>query len=381
MRRTACANCGDSLVKFLDLGSSPLADRFPAAAGTPEQFYPLELAVCETCWLVQMLEVVPGMELYGDDYAFHTGASPSLKRYFADVAAQCISFAPQHVTEIACNDGTLLSHFAEAGCTTLGIDPSGPAEAARERGLDVLRVPFTAAVAGEHAGKSDLVLAFNVAAHVEDPHDFFEGIRLLLAPGGIAVIEFQYLGDLIAGCMIDHVYHEHRFFYSKSSFASLISHHGLHVTECEHTAGQGGSLRVTLSKDTGSAWPGEDWLSQAQPYQGLQKRADYMKASLLDLINDADGVVAGYGATAKSATLLNWCGITPAQVKWVEDVTPGKIGKFTPGTKIPVQAPGTHPDVFVLLAWNYLSHVIRRERAFLDGGGTFIVPGPVPCVL
>jgi novobiocin biosynthesis protein NovU/D-mycarose 3-C-methyltransferase len=101
----------------------------------------------------------------------------------------------------------------------------------------------------------------------------------------------------------------------------------------------------------------------------------------LDAEHRAGRVTAGYGATAKSCTLLNFCGIGPDLLPWVEDVTPGKVGRFTPGTHIPIISPGSPPDTYLLLVWNYLASVLRRERVFLNDGGRFIVPGPIPVIL
>jgi SAM-dependent methyltransferase len=383
VRRTECGGCGESLVLILDLGASPLADKFPATADTAETYYPLELMLCPSCWLVQLGEVVPGEELFGADYAFYTSASPSLRDYFAEVAAVLLlDLKPDsRVVEIACNDGTLLDYFAVAGHRTYGIDPAAPAQLAQER-HQVAMVPFTTQVARE-TGKADLVLAFNVAAHVEDPHDFLRGIRALLADDGIAVVEFQNLADLVAGCQVDHVYHEHRYFYSAQTFSRLAARHGLVAKSYTRTPAQGGSLRVTLAPGKPEHLPpvALHWLSKFSTYSSLQPRADHMKHTLLGILDGCAGSVAGYGATAKSATLLNWCGIDTSHVAWVEDTTPAKIGRFTPGTKIPIRAPGERPDYYLVLAWNYLGGIMRRERAYLADGGRLIVPGPVPCVL
>jgi methylation protein EvaC len=395
--RKACAGCGSTrLHDFLDLGSSPLADRFPAA-GDDEEWLPLRVAACEACRLVQLRDVADDADLFGADYGFLTGASPALAAYYAGWAEWALrehgGQARAGVIEIACNDGTLLAHFAAAGCPVLGIEPAGPpARAAEAAGLAVLRAPFTAALAaGSGIAPAGLVIANNVAAHVADPLDFLTGIRSLLAPRGVAVIEFQYLGDLLAGCMLDHVYHEHRFFYSLESFSWLAMQAGLYVTDAERTPGQGGSLRVTLSADRTLRRAGPPWrleppgLCTPHILAGMQARAEYAAGRLVEVLEaerDAGRMVAGYGASAKSATLLNFCGIGPRLVQRVEDLTPGKIGRETPGSRIPIVAPGgPQPDTYLLLAWNYLGPVLRREREFLESGGRLIVPGPVPVVI
>lgn len=394
MRRVTCAGCGGELEDFLDLGSSPLADRFPAAPDAPEQWYPLHVAVCGSCWLVQLRDVVPDEDLYGADYGFSTGASPSSAAYFkgwAEWALDRFPGARQLTVEIACNDGTLLRHFADAGCPVLGIDPAGPVKQAAVH-VPVITEPFTRELAAELAelhGPAGLIIACNVAAHVADPADFLSGIADLLDPGGRAVTEFQYLGDLIAGGQYDHIYHEHRFFYSLRSFTALARRAGLAVTSWERTPAQGGSLRVVLRKDTGGDTgqaPGENWLRRPGTYAEFAGRVAYSRTRLLELLDGelaAGRTVAGFAASAKSATLLNYCGIGPDRVGWIEDTTPAKCGRYTPGSHIPVTAPGARPapDVFLLTAWNYLPGVIRREKKFLDGGGRFLVPGALPVIV
>jgi hypothetical protein len=387
VKRDACAACGSSLTEFLDLGSSPLADVFPADISANERSYPLTVAICASCWLAQLRDIVPDDELYGEDYEFRTGKSPALIKYFNDLAAKLLATQDNRFTvEIACNDGTLLRHFTGYR-PVLGVEPSAAADNAEIRGIPVVKQLFTSALADEiveQHGRAGTVIACNVLAHVTDPLDFLRGVCTLLADDGVAVIEFQDLARLIAGCQYDHVYHEHRFYLSITSLNRLAAKSGLRIQYWEQTEAQGGSLRVMLARGNGQLSINEPWLEDLTTYMSLQNRVEYAKNSLKILISDelADGrVVAGWGASAKSATLLNYCQLTSREIKWVEDVTPGKIGKFTPGSHIPIHAPGTSPDTFLMLAWNYAGGMIRRDRAFFDGGGRLIIPGAVPVIV
>jgi SAM-dependent methyltransferase len=405
-RRETCGGCGSSLLlPFLDLGSSPLADRFPASPDEPETWYPLRLAVCESCWLVQLTEVVPDEELWGADYGFYTGASPALARYFEDYANWLISeftdlVADGLTVEVACNDGTLLHHLHDAGCRTLGVEPStGPADSARARGLnvagDLFGVKTAGRIAAEH-GQASLIVANNVAAHVADLPDFLGGIRDLLAPEGVAVIEVQYLPDLLLGNGFDHVYHEHRSFFSVGTLAEALARAGLIAQNVAANSTQGGSIRVVATHPGGSADPflrarrlaahgGEEWTRRPDAYASIQGRADRLRERLLDLLAEqAHHRVVGYGASAKSATLLNWCGIGPRQVEAIHDLTPAKVGRYTPGSHIPIVGtplPAVSNVTALLFVHNYLGGVIRREREFLDAGGRFLIPIPAPVIL
>lgn len=396
MRREQCGGCGGGdLEVVLDLGSTPLADAFPKSAAEPEDWYPLQLAVCRRCSLVQLTEIVPDGVLFGSDYAFYTGTSPSAVEYFAGYSRWLLDLfaeqARQGVVEIACNDGTLAWHLVAAGHRVVGVEPaSGPAEVARARGVDVVGQPFGRAVAAE-IGKVGLVVANNVAAHVADLDDFFGGIADLLTPDGVAVVEVQYLPDLLAGNQFDHVYHEHRQFFTVATLSEVMTNNLLAVREVIHTGAQGGSIRVVAEpfRRTSTLYTGHpgDRVASLGALRTMQSRVDYIRGRLLSLIDgelcEGRRTVAGYAASAKSTTLLNYCGIDLSRLAYVEDITPAKVGRVTPGTHIPIVAPceRDRPDAYLLLAWNYLSGVLRREAEFTAGGGRWIVPIPVPVVI
>ena len=408
MRRINCAVCSATdLQTILDLGTSPLADSFPTLP-TKEHHYPLDLLLCVHCGLVQLGEIVPDEVLFGGDYAFFTGSSPSLVEHYLEYAHTMLKGFPEQcregVVEIASNDGTLLKHFLDAGCPVLGVDPAlPPAEAAAKRGIPTRIRPFTYGEAqellsvshGGHLGKRPgLIIANNVLAHVADPLDVMRGIKTLLAPDGVAVIEVQYFPDLFFGNEWDHVYHEHRTYLTLGSVVNMAAQTGLEVVDVYNSATQGGSIRVFLNH-TGR--PNDRVIHMTErevalglrshwPYATWQFRVNYGRERLREIVWDfkASGkTVAGYGASAKSSTLLNYCGFGPSDLAYVEDTTPYKIGCLTPGTHIPIVAPHSQasPDAYLLLVWNYLGGVIRRERKFLEAGGQFIVPIPHPVVI
>ncbi|HEU4541739.1 MAG TPA: methyltransferase domain-containing protein, partial [Jiangellaceae bacterium] len=270
MRRQFCGGCGSiDLHQFLDLGTSPLADRFPATADEPEDRYPLQVAVCKICSLVQLMEIVSDDLLYGADYAFFTGSSPSAVKYFEQYAAWLdgrFGLDGKFVVEVACNDGTLLAEIADRGARALGVEPaSSVLTTVAAKGLRVCADPFSEATASNivtNEGRADLIVANNVAAHVADLNDFFGGMAALLDPGGVAVVEVQYLADLLAGNQFDHVYHEHRYFFSIASLSRVMAKHGLRVRTVEHTPAQGGSIRVTATPAT----PGLQWMASEPPW-------------------------------------------------------------------------------------------------------------------
>lgn len=401
MNRTECGGCGSGqLHPVLEIGKTPLADRFPETASEDEDTYPLGAMVCTRCHLMQSSYIVPGSVLYGDDYGFHAGTSPALARDNQQLGEQLDRLHPEGpVVEIACNDGDLLRHFNRERRPVLGIDPAdSPVIAARKRGLDVLHQSFNLTAAQEirdSHGPAGLVIARNVLAHVADLGNFLHGLQVLCANDGAVFLEVQYAGDLLAACQLDHIYHEHRSFFSVSSLAPLVAAYGFGITRIDRVPAQGGSMQLTLRPDAHDTGDVEYWKSRERAqglldlgeYVSFGRRADYARDRINDLLAGplAHVRLAGYGATAKSCTLLHWLDIDASLLEYVEDTTPAKIGRYTPGTKIPIKAPHfrevAKPEAFLLLAWNYLPQVLRRERVWMAGGGQLLVPIPFPVLL
>jgi ubiquinone/menaquinone biosynthesis C-methylase UbiE len=396
MRRTSCSACGSSnLEHILDLGTSPIADAYAdtAALSLKSERYPLELAVCDKCWLVQLLEVLPQNQLFGTGYSFYTSASPPLSQYHAEYAAKVMEsysgLVHRSMVEIGCNDGDLLRHFHQLGCPTLGIDPAaGPVAVARERGLDVRVRPFSLEYAQDlfyEYGTVGLVVANHVLAHVADVSDFLAGVSLILDDDGVALIEVQYLPDLLVNNAFDLVYHEHRNFFSLTSLEAALERHGLFITNFMHTDRQGGSIRIEVRQRHYHA-PGitmlrnhEDWLHSMGAYEGLQGRVTRIRTRLRELVDKerSKGPVLVYGAPAKATTLLNFCGLF--ELPYAVDTTVAKQGRYIPGTATKIVAPkdvDNDDTTFLLLAWNYMSKILRDH-----GDAKWIIPIPAPVII
>ena len=405
--RTTCTGCGlPDLDQFLDLGLSPIADAYttrPRGVDAAER-YPLRAAVCGNCHLAQVLDVLDGETLFNTGYSFHSSASAPLSAYHAMYAVELLADGAvdpavlrRGVVEIGCNDGDMLRHFAVAGVPAYGVDPaSGPIAVARSRGLDVVGEPFTLALAEKlraERGPAGLVIANHVLAHVEDVADFLAGMRHLLADGGRAVVEVQYVGDLLLNNAFDLLYHEHRNFFSVSSLASAARRQGLALDAYRITDRQGGSIRAWFEAtppgailESRKVYAGERWLRGPVAYVGMQGRAERVRERLHDCLSELEGkMVAGYGAPAKLTTLAAFCGLDVEHIAWVQDTTTAKQGRYLPGTSIPIVAPKTdddwRPDAYLLAAWNYAGPILRREARYTAAGGRWILPFPAPVIL
>lgn len=404
--RTHCRVCGEPdrkpplLLPFATLPKQPLTDVFLEDSEERVPEYPLSVGFCPNCKLVQHQVIVDDSKLFGDDYAFFTGASPSSLPYFETYAKNTkIRFPKQSkgfVVEIASNDGTLLRHFRDTSAKVLGIEPAGSTVAlAIQQGVPTLKKLFTLNTAmhvAREEGRADLIMANNVVAHTDELLNFLQGVCSLLDNDGVFIAEVQYFPHLLFNNAFDHLYHEHRSFFSFSSLLYAFNKAGLYVFSVMEADTQGGSIRVFAQRATGKEpvtpsverllnFERDLELDKVETYQGFQSRITYLKKELIKVLEELKlqgKTVYGFGASAKGNTLLNTFGITPDLVPYIVDKTPYKIGKYAPGSKIPVvsETDVPKPDYYLVLVWNYLKGILEREKTFRLEGGKFIVPIP-----
>ena len=403
MTSFCCRSCGSSGGRLiLDLGVQPLANRLLTTAelAVPEPRFPLRLAVCESCWLLQITDLVPPAEMFSD-YLYFSSVSDAMLRHAAAAVDQhrtAFGLGPEsRVVEIASNDGYLLRNFVAAGIPCLGIEPAANiAKVAVERGIPTLCRFFGRELADELAAsgqQADLILANNVFAHVPDINGFVGGLAALLKPGGRAVLEFPYACDLIEHVEFDTIYHEHVFYFTLTALLPLMARHGLEVFDVERLSIHGGSLRLSLARvGTHSIRPSVASLHAAETAKGVASPGYYDDfsrrvhgirddlVSLLRRLKAAGHSVAAYGASAKGSTLLNFYGLDGSLIDFVADRSTAKQGRFTPGTHLPILAPEAllerRPDYAVLLTWNFAEEIFRQQQAYVAAGGRFIVPVP-----
>jgi SAM-dependent methyltransferase len=403
-RIDACRGCGrPSPEPVLDLGDRPLADGLEATAehARAAARYPLRLALCTGCGLLQLLETPPPDILFGDDFPYYSSVNRDLVAHAERLAAELVQRldldANGRVVELASNDGYLLRHFARRGVGVLGIDPApGPAEAARAAGIDTVQAFFDRALAErlrDDGGQADLVIANNVLAHVPEPADFAAGVAALLRPGGLAVFEVAWGASLLRSTAFDQIYHEHHCYFTAAALTALLARAGLAVLDIQPLSIHAGSLRVYAAHrgersrraDALIAQEDADGLGRPETWRRLARELETLRGRLRELLarqHRAGRSLAAYGAAAKGTMLLNWLAPEPGRIPWVADINPYKQGKFVPGVAVPVVGPERiardRPDRMLLLPWNWAAEIARDQHAWLAGGGRFIVPLPTP---
>lgn len=397
-----CRSCGGKdLDTVLDLGSTPLADALltEEELARPEPEYPLEAVFCHGCSLVQILETVPPEELFCRSYPYYSSFSDALLRHSRENALELIGERRLNdrslVVEIASNDGYLLKNFVQEGIPCLGIDPAeGPAEAAEKAGVPTHCGFFNAELAERLRGmgkRADLIIANNVLAHVADSGSFLDGIRMLLKDDGIAAIEVPYVRDLVDKCEFDTIYHEHLCYFSATSADRLLRSRGLFLNSVRRIPIHGGSLRLYIGlKDEPDGTvrtlleeERRDGVDGFSYYNDFAIKACNIKNGLglmLKVLRDGGNRIAGYGAAAKGATLLNYAGIGKDIIEFVVDRNIHKQGRYMPGKRMPILPPERlleeRPDYVLILAWNFADEIISQQEAYRAAGGKFIVPIP-----
>ena len=404
IKEKVCRGCGNALPKpFLDLGKTPLANALLTAEQLhePEAMYPLEVAFCTSCRLVQITETVPPEKLFRE-YLYFSSFSETFLRHAEELVKRLSESrrldAKSLVVEIGSNDGYLLQYYHRQGIPVLGIEPAvNVAKVAQaERGIPTLCEFFGEKLAEQlraRGEQADIVHAHNVMAHVKDLNGFVRGLKLLLKGDGVAVIEVPYVKDMIDHCEFDTIYHEHLCYFSLTALHRLFQRHGMIIEDVERRPIHGGSLRLFISQAAGpdhgeaarallsheTSWG----VSRLEYYQDFARRVEQVKQSLCALLatlKREGNRLAAYGAAAKGSTLLNCFGIGRETLDFVVDRSTYKQGRYMPGVHLPIYPPEklleAMPNHVLLLTWNFADEILHQQSEFRRLGGRFIIPVP-----
>jgi len=403
---TACRYCGSGdLTPFLSLGAQPPSNSFlrPEQIAS-EQRFPLDVGVCASCHLVQLLDTVPPDAIF-DDYLYRSSSSKALVAHYGALAARLrerFHLQPGDVVvDIGANDGILLNGYGADGLVKVGVEPS-KVGALAPPDIHVIKAFFGPDAATQIVrtwGRAKVVTATNVFPHVDDISTFTHGLAQLLDPAGVFVIEAPYLIDLIDQTLFDTIYHEHLAYLSLTPLAPFLARHGLTVFDVERVpfGASGPAIRV-FSAPAGAARPVSDavgdmlaaekeWgVDSLDAYRSYARKVEAVKERLLVLLQRlaASGArIGGYGAPAKGNTLLNYAGITPALIGYIAEANPVKQGLVTPGSHVPIISDEEFlermPEYALLLPWNYAEFFLKNSE-YVRRGGKFVIPIPEPSI-
>lgn len=398
---TKCFVCNNGHLKdVFDFGLVPMADylveqdkdyRVPSC--------PLHLVYCVDCGFLRIKECVHPEFLFNEDYPYFTSVNPALVSHFAG-SFKAIQHKKQvirgHVAiEAASNDGYMLSHFQQSGATVLGVEPSaGPALKAQQKGINTITDFFSSSLASrlhQEGWHADFFVGNNVLAHVENPNDFLQGVKILLKDNGLAVFEFPYKRRMFEKVEFDTIFHQHVSYYSLLDIVQLFSNNGLCVTDAEEIGVHGGSLRVYAGRVPAVSQNVEKILAEEKNMKlnGPEELDKFLSSiqhvreelrDFLTRLTQQGKSVCGYGAAGKANTLLSYCGVTATQLPFIVDISPYKQNKYFSTGHIPIRDVAylqqNNPDYVLILAWNFAEDIIANLKQLLPASTRYVIPIP-----
>jgi methylation protein EvaC len=385
--------------EFLDLGKQPIANKFlNDDEFDNEFFFHLKAVFDEDTNLVSLNEFVKPELMFNDEYTYHASMSETMKDHFGYLANNLQKeYKPVNVLEIGSNDGIFIRHFNPS--TTIAVEPCGNF-ADMTNDMEYKTYPefwtskLSTLIRQEH-GTMDLIYAANCICHIHDLDDTFTAVRNLLSEDGIFVFEDPSLLRMMERGSYDQLYDEHAHIFSVTALSNLLNRNGLEIFRVDNLTVHGGSNRIYAKLKSNRYQPIESSYYQhidEEKSFGLDKFetyeifADRIKKSKKDLVSllkrlklEGKKVIA-YGAASKATTVFNYCGVDESLVEYITDTTPSKVGKYQPGTHIPIVSPDEGfdetVDVAYLGAWNFRTEIMNKETSYLTRGGKFITHVP-----
>lgn len=407
IKRTTCRLCGSAnIVRSIPLAAVPIVspnvgtEQDEAGQKLTRIVAPLDNYLCQDCGLIQLVHVVDPALIYRN-YLYRTAVSLGLADHFrgqcAAVVARLALTPGDLVVEFGSNDGTLLSHFREAGMRVQGVDPAERIAAeASARGIPTRADFFGPQLAGalrRELGPARAVIANNAMANIDDLAAILKGVKALLADDGAFVFETQYALDVFEKTLLDVIYHEHISTFSVQPVVRALAGHGLTVFDAERIPTKGGSIRFWVQKQGGRqpvaprvaelvALEQKIGLYDLAYHRRFGEKVAQIKARLhatIDAARASGRKVGAYGTSVGCAALIHQFELQD-RLDVMFDDTPFKDRLEGPGYALPVckgnDVPEHDPALIVILAWRYADPIIRQHQAYLARGGQFIVPLP-----
>lgn len=396
----SCRVCNnEEIVEFLDLGDQPPANSLIKNLEEKETFYPLKLSWCPKCNLIQLNHTVDPKELFSN-YVWVTSTSKVAHEhavnFYEELIKRTKNLKDGYILEVASNDGTFLIPFITNNYKVLGVDPaSNIVEIAKSKGVQTICRFFGVETANEiikKHGKASVIIVRNVLPHVANLHDFVKGLYMCLDEEGLLAIEFHYAKNIFEELQYDSIYHEHLCYFTLKSVEKLLNQYKLFVEDIKESPISGGSLIIFVRKNSAVE------TEKVKKYRDIEKNSEINELSrwmdfarnvkkhreqIKEILKNAIGngrKVIGYGASARSSTLLNYCGIDSKYVKIIADQNNLKHNQYTAGTHIPINSPDVimknNPDYVFILAWNFKDEIIEKLKNDFNFKGKCILPLP-----
>ena len=393
--------------KFLDLGMQPLANKYLTKKDiikkNKEQFYHLEVGFNSKTKLVSIINTVPSKKMFDDNYPYRSSMSQTMKLSFKKLAKNLINtYNPDFILEIGSNDGPLIRNFSKK--KAICVEPcKNLAKITKRMGYKTYASFWNMRLAKKIKSKTEkigLIYSANTLSHINDLNSVFRSIAYILSDDGILIIEEPSLLECLQKISYDQFYNEHIHVFSLLSINNLIRKYRLEIFNIEKLNIHGGSLRYYIKKISSNKFEIHKRVKiqlKRELRHGINKYSTYIefknkvessKKKLKQIflkLKKKNKKIIGYGATAKSSTVLNYCNIKNETLEYFLDTTPNKIGKYMPGTHIYIKNYNktllNKVDYVFLGAWNFKEEIFKKEKRYIENGGKFITHVPIPRIV
>jgi methylation protein EvaC len=391
-------------INFLDLGLQPLANNYlnRKDLNKKEKKYRLKVGINQKTKLVSINKPISSKIMFNNKYPYRSSMSKTMIKSFLDLSKLINKkFKPDKILEIGSNDGSFIKNFTKK--KVIGIEPCSNVEKiTKKMGFNTYSDYWdtkTAKKILKKSGKVDLIYSANTISHIHNLDDVFKSINIVLNDNGILIIEDPSLLECLKKNTYDQFYNEHIYVFSLIGIESILKKHELEIFHIQNLSIHGGSNRYFIKKiyNKRKIETSVKIARNKEIKYGLKKLSTYKKfakrvrsskkilRNIFNKINSKNKEIIGYGVTAKSTTILNYCKINNNLIKYFTDTTKDKQNKFTPGTKIPIyKYQGfieKNVEYVFLGAWNFKEEIFKKEKKFIKRGGKFIIHTPIPKII
>ena len=382
-----CRVCNSKVKISIDFGMMPIANNLllnNKNSKTDEYKYHMKTACCNKCGCFQVLDVPNKKLMFNENYAYFASQSIFMQNHFSELADYIIDNyikkEDDYVLDLGSNDGIFLKNFAKKNIKHIGIDASeNVVQESKSKGINAICAFFNDQLTKKirkSMGNAKIIVSTNTMHHIENCHEVLSGMSDLLSDDGIIIIEDPYLPDMLDLASFEQIYAEHNFIWCLNSYKKLFEQYGLYLNKVQHFKLHGGSMRYFFSRDKKQDESVERYLEIEDQYcvKNNETYLNFKNDSILICENlkrfleskKSEGKsICGYGATAKSTTILNFAKIDSSLISCIYDSTPIKINKLTPGSHILIKSPeefvNDDYDYTVLFAWNHKEEIIKKE--------------------
>ena len=390
--------------KFLDLGLQPLANSYLENKNLDkrEKKFKLEISYNPKNYLVSILNTVSKEKMFNENYPYKSSESFTMRNSFKNFSYKIKKrFNPNLILEIGSNDGAFISNFKKS--SIIGVEPcKNLAKITRAKGFKTFSEYWNINLAKKITKKEkvDLIYSANTLSHIKNFSEIFKAINIALNDKGVLILEDPSMLECIKKVAYDQFYCEHIYVFSSIALQKILNQFNLEIFDIENTPTHGGSNRYFIKKklnfiykiskrvDQNFKIERKYGLHKISTYKNFAKRVESSRIKLVKIFENLikkKKKIIGYGATAKSCTVLNYCKIKKGTIKYFYDTTSFKINKYLPGTKIKIKKykklTRKDADYVFLGAWNFKEEIFKKEKTFIKNGGKFITHVPFPRIL